>query len=46
MLLVDSLGSIDGLEIGCNEGNELWIYDDRVLGTPLGTYDVTEVGLS
>ena len=46
LLLGDSLGSLYGLEIVCNEGNELWIYDDRVLGTPLGTYDGTYVGLS
>ena len=45
LLLVDSPGSIDVLEVGCNEGTELWIYDGRVLGTTLCTYDVTEVGL-
>ena len=46
LLLVDSPGYLDGLEIGCNEGTVIWLYEDRVLGTPLGTYDVTEVGLS
>ena len=46
LLLVDSLGSLYVLEVGCNEDTELWIYDGRLLGTTLGTYDGTEVGLS
>ena len=45
LLLGASYGSIDGLEVGCNEGTEIWIYDDRVLGTPLSKYDGTYVGL-
>ena len=42
----DSLGYIYGIEVGCNEGNELLLYDGRVLGTKLCTYDGTYVGLS
>ena len=35
-----------GLEVGFNEGTKLWLYDGRVLDTPLCTYDGTDVGLS
>ena len=45
-MLVDSIGYIYGLEVGFTEVTELWIYDGRVLGTTLVTYDGTELGLS
>ena len=41
-----SIGSLDVIEAGCTEGNELWIYDGRVIDTTLGTYDGTELGLT
>ena len=40
------LGYLDGIEVGCNEGTELWLYSGRMLGKTLGIYDVTELGLS
>ena len=46
MLLGDSLGSLDGIEVGWYEGTELCISDGRVLGTTLGKYDNTDLGLS
>ena len=41
MLLGASLGYLYGLEVGFTEVTELWIYDGRVLGTTLVTYDGT-----
>ena len=32
LLLGDSLEYIDGLEFGCTEGTELWIFNGRVIG--------------
>ena len=43
-MLVDSLGSLDGLEVGCNEGTALLIYDGIVLGTTLGDSEETKIG--
>ena len=45
-LLVDPIGYLDRIEVGCTERNELWISDGRVLRRTLGTYDVTDIGLS
>ena len=46
MLLGASLGSLYGIGVGFTEGTELWIYDGRVLGTTIFTYDGTELWLS
>ena len=40
-----SLGSLDGLEVGYNEVTELYISNRRVIGTTIGTYYGTEIGL-
>ena len=40
-----SIGSIDEKEVGCTEGNELWISDGRVFGTTHDTYDGRDLGL-
>ena len=45
LFLLDSLGSLVRLEVGCTESNELWISDGRMLGTTLVTYDSTYIGL-
>ena len=46
MLLDDSLGSLDGIEVGFTEVTELCIYYGILLGTTLGKYDGTDLGLS
>ena len=46
LLLVASLGSIYGLQVGYTEGTELWVYNGIVIGTTLGTYDGKYLGLS
>ena len=38
-MLGDSIGYLDVLEVSFTEVTELWIYDGRVLGTTLVTYD-------
>ena len=46
LLLGDSLGYLDGLEVGCTEGTELWLSGGRVLVKTLGKYYGKELGLS
>ena len=46
LLLGNSLGYIDRLEVVCTEVTELWIFDGRVLVTTIGKYDCTQLGLS
>ena len=46
LLLGTSLGYLYELEVGCNEGSELWISGGSFLGTTIGTYNGTEIGLS
>ena len=46
LLLVASLVSLDGINFGFIEGTELWISNERVIGTTLGEYYGTELGLS
>ena len=41
LLLVALLGSLDIIEVGFTEGYELRIYDGKVIGTTLVTYDDT-----
>ena len=35
LLLGASLGSRDGIEVGCTEGTEIWIFDKILLGKHL-----------
>ena len=44
-LLGASIGYLYRLEVGCTEGNELWIHDGRVFVIKNGTYYGIEIGL-
>ena len=46
LLLGDSLGSLNGIQLGCNEGNGICIADGIVIDTTLGTYDGTYLQFS
>ena len=38
-MIGDWIGSLDGLEIGTNVGNELGLSDGKVIGTTIGALD-------
>ena len=46
LLIGVSLGYLDGLDVGCNEGTEIWLSDERFLVTTLGIYDGIDLELS